>query len=447
MSQTTDQFGNPIEDPNDPTSSLYAAGLGAPAGQGAGALNTGTAGTTATPAPTGGALPNQSSGFSVTPAPGGASNFYVPGQQLAPNAPNLGAGGIAAAGVTQTGAPAKYGDIQGFDSGKLGDASYSSAKYDPAVRAFSAYIGTGGAVGRNNLQGAVDYAKKNGFANAQVVGDDKIDFGDGNGPIDVVQSNGSIWFQNGADRLGGGGGGATGAGGSGTGTGGAGAVGGGTGGPDFSGLEALLQQQMAQSSARDAASADYNKKIHDSILSQIDSNSAPIDPNTDKPILAATQAYQGAGERNVELEREALAESAHANGASSGSTEAGTKQAFEKLGQNQASYKANLVLDRLKQQQAALQDAIHTGAGVMTAEEAQQANERLQNINQQIQEQGLKANTNLAQQDLGLRSQLGNKGLDQQNGQFYDTYASNLANENNSLDALLTSYLMHQGAA
>lgn len=401
MSQTTDQFGNPIEDPNDPTSSLYAAGLGAPAGQGAGAgaLNDETVATTATPAPAGGAaggaLPNQSA-----PA-----------------------------------APVKYADIQGFDSGKLNDPIYSSAKYDPALRAFSAGLGSGVQVGRNNLQGMADYAKKNGFANAQVVGDDKIDFGDGNGPIDVVQSNGSIWFQNGADRLGGGGGDATGASGSGTGA-------GGSGGPDFSGLEALLQQQMAQSSARDAASADYNKKIHDSILSQIDQNSTPIDPNTDKNILSATQAYQGAGERNVELEREALAESAHANGASSGSTEAGTKQAFEKLGQNQASYKANLVLDRLKQQQAALQDAIHTGAGVMTAEEAQQANERLQNINQQIQEQGLKANTNLAQQDLGLRSQLGNKGLDNQNGQFYDQYAANLAGSNNTQNDLLMQYLL-----
>lgn len=104
-----------------------------------------------------------------------------------------------------TSAPAAqaYAPIQGFDTGKLNNTAYSSGKYTPAVRAFSAGLGSGVNVARNDLGGMVDYAKKNGFANAQAVGDDKIDFGDGNGPIDVIQSNGSIWFQNGQDRFGG----------------------------------------------------------------------------------------------------------------------------------------------------------------------------------------------------------------------------------------------------
>lgn len=112
-----------------------------------------------------------------------------------------------------------YANIQGFDYGKLSGATpYDSAeKYSDAVRVFSQGLGSGVQLGRNNLQSMVDYAKSRGFGNAQAVGDDKIDFGDGRGAIDVIQSNGSVWFQNGADRLGGGGGGAGGAGGSGAG--------------------------------------------------------------------------------------------------------------------------------------------------------------------------------------------------------------------------------------
>lgn len=97
-----------------------------------------------------------------------------------------------------------YAPIQGFDFDKItGAKPYDSPdKYSDALRSFSGYLGGGGQASRNSLQGAVDQAIKDGFTNARVVGDDKIDFGDGNGPIDVINSKGEIWFQNGADRFG-----------------------------------------------------------------------------------------------------------------------------------------------------------------------------------------------------------------------------------------------------
>lgn len=98
-----------------------------------------------------------------------------------------------------------YAPIAGFDYEKLqGTKPHSSdLKYSDAVRAFSRGLGSGIQVGRNNLGGMVDYARKNGFANAQAVGDDKIDFGDGRGAIDVVTSGGDIWFNNMYDQGGG----------------------------------------------------------------------------------------------------------------------------------------------------------------------------------------------------------------------------------------------------
>ena len=90
-----------------------------------------------------------------------------------------------------------YGEVPGFDFEKLsGTRPYDSAqKYSDSVRNFSEYLGGGGQLSRNNLGGAVDFAKSKGF-NASAVGDDKIDYGDGRGGIDVVRSDGQLWFNN-----------------------------------------------------------------------------------------------------------------------------------------------------------------------------------------------------------------------------------------------------------
>lgn len=88
--------------------------------------------------------------------------------------------------------------LMGFETSKLIDPNKTegdSGKYTPAAKAFGqAYLG-GAAIGRGNLQPMID-AVKGQFPNAKAVGDDKIDFGDGKGPIDVVGSDGSIRFQN-----------------------------------------------------------------------------------------------------------------------------------------------------------------------------------------------------------------------------------------------------------
>jgi hypothetical protein len=95
------------------------------------------------------------------------------------------------------------GMILGFDTDKLNDPNSGSAagsKYTAAAKAFSGGLKQDVGVSRGGLDNMLNYVKGNGFQNAKLVGDDKIDFGDGNGPIDVIGSDGSIRFQNTTDN-------------------------------------------------------------------------------------------------------------------------------------------------------------------------------------------------------------------------------------------------------
>jgi hypothetical protein len=105
----------------------------------------------------------------------------------------------AATSTTATTAAAAggYAPIQGFDFRKLSDTTHQTDKYSPAVRAFSQALYAlkpDAAASRDHLAPIVDYVKQLGFPNATAVGDDKIDFGDGVGPIDVITSSNQWWF-------------------------------------------------------------------------------------------------------------------------------------------------------------------------------------------------------------------------------------------------------------
>lgn len=134
---------------------------------------------------------------------GGAAQGVMPGiagaaQQLATQArgmqaPTPGAG--APAGVTPTfpvtdagpvAPQTTYAPVAGFDLAKIQDPNKSNSKYTNALKTFSAGLGSGVKLGRNDLGGMVDYAKGHGFGNAKAMGDDRIDFGDGEGGIDVL---------------------------------------------------------------------------------------------------------------------------------------------------------------------------------------------------------------------------------------------------------------------
>lgn len=122
-----------------------------------------------------------------------------------------GVAGPAAQGTPDVGPPAaapswspgaKAGQkvtLLGFDSGKLedpGSGSAAGSKYTGAAKAFYNGLKQDVGLSRGGLDNMTNYLKANGFGNAKAVGDDKIDFGDGNGPVDVIRSDGQIVFQN-----------------------------------------------------------------------------------------------------------------------------------------------------------------------------------------------------------------------------------------------------------
>lgn len=94
--------------------------------------------------------------------------------------------------------------LLGFDRDKLNDPNSGSAagsKYNDEAKAFADSIGqdVGWTRGSDNSN-AMNYLKSRGFTNAHMVGDDKVDFGNGKGPIDIFGSDGSLRFQNTTDN-------------------------------------------------------------------------------------------------------------------------------------------------------------------------------------------------------------------------------------------------------
>lgn len=126
----------------------------------------------------GGGSPRTNPGY-IPPPPTGDPTEPEPPFQTEPKAP----------------AARKYASIPGLDTGKLGREDYKTYKYGDAARAFSSFVGGGGKVGRNALDDLVQYARETfGLTGARVVGDDKVDFGDGSGPIDLILSDGGLWW-------------------------------------------------------------------------------------------------------------------------------------------------------------------------------------------------------------------------------------------------------------
>ncbi len=90
--------------------------------------------------------------------------------------------------------------LLGFDRDKLfspDSGSAAGSKYTPAAKAFAQGLKQDVGLSRGGLGNMTAYLKANGFPNAKEVGDDKIDFGDGQGPIDVIRGgDNQIVFQN-----------------------------------------------------------------------------------------------------------------------------------------------------------------------------------------------------------------------------------------------------------
>lgn len=97
------------------------------------------------------------------------------------------AGTATATVLNRTAAATTYQPIPGFDMAKMNNLAHVTTKYTFARTVQD--MGLLGAPKSEHLQAIVDAMNAKG-ANARVTGQDKIDFGDGYGPIDVIFSVG-----------------------------------------------------------------------------------------------------------------------------------------------------------------------------------------------------------------------------------------------------------------
>lgn len=139
--------------------------------------------------------PEQAAAAGYAPTPGRPGEFLLNSGPMAGLAPGQAPPGYDSAKYDGPAAPTAptvdnssphYAAVSGFDLNKIMDPNKHNSKYTDALKTFSAGLGSGVSLGRNKLDAMVAYAKAHGFSNAQAIGDDKIDFGDGEGAIDVL---------------------------------------------------------------------------------------------------------------------------------------------------------------------------------------------------------------------------------------------------------------------
>lgn len=297
-------------------------------------------------------------------------------------------GGAGAVGSTlETGRT--YNDMSGWDTGKLNDPTRTGgqtgkldAKYD-----FARTIQNKGITGaqlRGNLNLITDDPQmRQMYPNMRAIGDDKIDFGDGAGPVDLVRgSDQGLWW--GAESAGGGGGGAPAGVQKGT---------GGPGGPDF---DTFLHAGPGSSpgSTTGGGMDGRANSIYD-LLMQRATAGLDIDPN-DPIIKNQVDAYGAQEERS----RRNYLSSAAEKAGESANLGAEARSSAEQVGQRTGSFQAELMGRELSARRGKIERALSGAAGFLTEQQRMSLQRELETLR-------------LAQQE----SQFG-RGLRQDESQF-----------------------------
>jgi hypothetical protein len=90
--------------------------------------------------------------------------------------------------------PKVYQGMLGFDYTKLNTPTHTTPKYVFARATQDLSFPFDRASRSAGLQQIADYAKQNGYPDTKVVGDDRLDFNDGFGAIDVLTGDGQWWW-------------------------------------------------------------------------------------------------------------------------------------------------------------------------------------------------------------------------------------------------------------
>lgn len=87
-----------------------------------------------------------------------------------------------------------YQPMLGFDYTKLNTPSHTTPKYVFARATQDLSFAWDRPSRSAGLERIAEYARANGYPNTTVIGDDKLNFGDGHGEIDVLTGDGQWWW-------------------------------------------------------------------------------------------------------------------------------------------------------------------------------------------------------------------------------------------------------------
>jgi hypothetical protein len=229
-----------------------------------------------------------------------------------------------------------------------------------------AQANAGAAAARNNLGATVQQYNQKFGANAVAVGEDKIDFGDGRGPVDVIAGGGadSMWWYGSPSETNGTGPGSGAGGGTGGGGGGGGAGGNGGGGGSSSsgprGGDGWMQTTPGQGTDM------FN------LLMKRAGQSLDIDPN-DPIIRNQSDAHNAQLERGRTHYLQGVAE----RGGSNANIGAEERSSAEQVATGGADFQSQLMGRELTARRSEIESALQGAQGLLTNEQQLQLQEEL----------------------------------------------------------------------
>jgi hypothetical protein len=150
----------------------------------------------------------------------------------------------------------------------------------------------------------------------------------------------------------------------------------------------------------DPAVTAYNQSIRNALLSAINSPGVTMD---DPDIAPAIQANRVSNQRMLEQQREAIAERLNAQGMSgSGAMDQQMAQAFQQTGEREGTFAGNAVLQQALARRQQLVALLGTGANVLTADEARQAQLKIADLDAYLRQQSITNQNQQSNDQMGL---------------------------------------------
>lgn len=184
-------------------------------------------------------------------------------------------------------------------------------------------------------------------------------------------------------------------------------------------LDAYLAQLMKDNADRKSNADAQRTELQGRIRGLEDKYSAPVTAQDDT-IAPQVDAFRGETDRTLAAYREKMAERAHAEGLGSGAFDSAIGESTLAGGRATGNFQAGLMGQELTARRGALSDVMKQGEGLLGEQDTNDLQQRVATID----------------------AELRNKGLNNQNSQWYDKFAYDQGLDSAGLDAALAQLLL-----